>query len=63
MNTKTISVQDLVNKLRHYKAESDRLKLRYQELQEALNREQEAHAQTKRNLLKILGDTIAARSA
>ncbi|CAN1210473.1 hypothetical protein TUMEXPCC7403_09775 [Tumidithrix helvetica PCC 7403] len=63
MVTKTISAQDLVNQLRKYKSESERWKLLYQDTLEALQREQEAHAQTKSNLFKILGDAIAARTS
>jgi hypothetical protein len=63
MNTAKISAQDLVDRLRKYRVESDRWKLLYQETLDALHREQEAHAQTKHNLFKILGDAIGSRTA
>lgn len=68
MPTNTISASKpesqlgLAAQLLRAQADRDRWKQLYEETLEALKQEQIAHAQTKENLLKILGDTIASRA-
>jgi hypothetical protein len=50
----------LATQLALTKAECDRYKQLYEQTLTQLNQEQAAHAKTKDNLLKILGDAIAS---
>ncbi len=61
MVNRVLTHQELVAQLAVYRAECDRLQAQCDRLYEELQQEREAHAQTRENFLKILGDTVTFR--